>query len=174
MCSCDGENHSQISCWAHMVILCLGMLANVWLSNKVVRKQEKRNYKRNSPSVHLSLPPIGGEHVAFSPWDLLELLLEWVFPFQGNVSESHCSFLSSPCADTSRHHSVASPAQSCYETEAGIEAHFTASSAHDFSSPLNWMNAHEWMTRFRMCSLCQTTCELQPASWRQLGHKMSL
>lgn len=133
----------------------------------VVREQDKRPYKRNSPS----LPPLSGEHLVCDVSGVTgEITGFGIFvPPRHRFRKSLCRFLSSPCGGVSRHDAVASRGhdhssvpvhtrsgdRSCFLLFFHIWFHFTL--------------AHESVTRFRICLLCQTVHELQPAFWRELG-----
>lgn len=172
MCSCDGENHSQISCWAHMVISVFGYACkpdSASGSDKVI-EQEKRHYKRNSPSLPLAFP-LSGELLVLNPSGTTGVItgMEIFIPLRTRFRKSLRCFLSSPCDDASRHDAETSPAHDHSSVPVHSRSWDRSWFYCFFYIWFHFTFAHERATRFRTCSLCQTACEFQPAFWKGLG-----
>lgn len=146
------------------------MLVNVWFSIRVVREWEKRHHKINSPSIPFASPPLSGEPFARNPSEATGVItgMKILVPLRNHFRKSLCCFLSSPCNDASRHDAVASPAHD----HSVVPVHTSSWDRSWFYCFFHiWFHftlAHERVTRFKICSLCQTACELQPAFWRGL------
>lgn len=142
MCSYDGENHSQISCWAHMVIsvfeYACKCLIQCWRETRGWENTKKEIKKRSPPS----------SHFAFSTWRVC-------------CTQSYRSHWNNywsrdfhPCVQVSRHpavpitpgrHSVPAWTKS-WDKSWFCFVHMSSFCPHP-----------EWATRFWICLLLQTS-----------------
>lgn len=153
------------------VWICLQMSGSASGRGKVVREQEKRHYKRNSPSFPVASPPLSGELLELNPSGAPRVItgMDILFPRRCCFRKTLCCFLSSPCDDASRHNAVSSPAHDHSSIPVHTKSWDRSWFYCFFHIQFHFTLAHERVTRFKICSLCQTACELQPAFWRGLG-----
>lgn len=133
----------------------------------VVREQDKRHYKRNSPS----LPPLSGEHLVCDVSGVTGLTtgMGTFVPLRHHFRKSLWHFLSSPCDGVSRHDAVASPGHDHRSVPVHTRSGDRSCVLLLFHIWFHFTFVHESMIRLRICSLCQPAHEFQRAFWRELG-----
>ena len=138
---------------------------------KTVREQEKRHYRRSSPSLPLASLPLSAELLALSPSGVTGVIagIEVFIPLRHHFGKSLCCLSSSPCDAASRHDAVACPAHDHSSIPVHTRSWYRSWFSCFFHMWFNFPLAHERLTRFRTHSLCQTACELQTDFWRGLG-----